>query len=88
MTRPVHPGEILRHDFMIPLGLDVVGLASKLCLPETLVRQIINQDCPMSSVFAERIVAAFGGDVQSWLNLQFEYDLHLTTPPVTKEPPQ
>lgn len=59
---PVHPGEVLREDFLIPLGLSVNALALPLSVPAT-------------ADTALRLAQYFGGDAASWLALQADYDL-------------
>jgi addiction module HigA family antidote len=73
--RPVHPGEILREDFLTPLGLSANGLAVALSVPATRIHEIVNERRGISADTAERLARYFGGDALSWLNLQATYDL-------------
>ena len=73
--RPVHPGEILREDFIIPLGMSVNALALALNVPATRIHEIIKERRSISPDTAERLARYFGGDAASWLNLQALYDL-------------
>lgn len=73
--RPVHPGEILREDYLIPLGLSANALAVALSVPATRIHEIINERRGISADTAERLARYFGGDAMSWLNLQATYDL-------------
>lgn len=73
--RPVHPGEILREDFLAPLGISANALASALCVPATRVHEIVNERRSITADTAERLARYFGGDAVSWLNLQATYDL-------------
>jgi addiction module HigA family antidote len=73
--RPVHPGEILREDFLTPLGLSANALAVALSVPATRIHEIVNERRGVSADTAERLARYFGGDALSWLNLQATYDL-------------
>jgi antitoxin HigA-1 len=76
--RPIHPGEVLREDYLLPLGLSVNALAKALHIPATRLHEIVKERRGVSSDTALRLARYFGGDAQSWLNLQTAYDLSLT----------
>lgn len=73
--RPVHPGEILREDFLAPLGMSVNALALALNVPATRIHEIVKERRSVTADTAERLARYFGGDAASWLNLQAVYDL-------------
>ena len=73
--RPVHPGEVLREDFLVPLDLSVNALATALRVPATRLHEIVNERRGISADTAARLARYFGGEAQSWLNLQNAYDL-------------
>lgn len=73
--RPVHPGEILREDFLIPLEMSASALALALNVPATRIHEIIKERRSITPDTAERLARYFGGDAVSWLNLQAQYDL-------------
>jgi len=73
--RPVHPGEVLREDFLLPLGMSAHALAVALRVPPSRVSDIILERRTVSADTAMRLARYFGGDAQSWLNLQTAYDL-------------
>lgn len=73
--RPIHPGEILREDFLVPLGLSVHALAKALRVPATRLHEIVNERRAITPDTALRLARYFSGDAKSWLNLQTEYDL-------------
>ena len=75
--RPIHPGEILREDFLAPLGLSVHALAKALRVPATRLHEIVNERRAITPDTALRLARYFGGDAKSWLNLQIEYDLKI-----------
>ena len=73
--RPVHPGEVLREDFLIPLGLSVNALALALGVPATRIHEIVKERRAVTADTAARLARYFGGDAASWLVLQANYDL-------------
>lgn len=81
--RPVHPGEILREDFLAPLDMSANALATALRVPATRIHEIVNERRGITPDTAERLARYFGGDAVSWLNLQATYDLK--TLPTRKE---
>lgn len=81
--RPVHPGEILREDYLTPLDMSANALAVALSVPATRIHEIVNERRGVSADTAERLARYFGGDAVSWLNLQAMYDIK--TLPTRKE---
>ena|SRR6266850_1330778 len=75
--RPVHPGEILREDYLIPLGLTASALAKALNVPAPRINDIVRERRSVTADMAMRLVRYFGGDARSWLNLQAAYDLRV-----------
>ncbi len=75
--RPVHPGEILREEYLVPAGLSVNALATALHLPASLLHEIIKERRSLTADTALRLSRYFGTDAQSWMNLQVNYDLRL-----------
>jgi addiction module HigA family antidote len=75
--RPVHPGEILREEYLIPLGLSANALARKLNVPAPRINDIVRERRGISADTAMRLARHFGGDARSWLNLQVAYDLRV-----------
>lgn len=73
--RPVHPGEVLREDYLKPLGLSVNALAKRLNVPTSRMNDIVLERRGVSADTALRLTRCFGGDAQTWLNLQAIYDL-------------
>ena len=73
--RPVHPGEVLREDYMKPLKLSANALAKLLHVPASRVNDIVLERRGVTADTALRLSRCFGGDPQSWLNLQSMYDL-------------
>ncbi|WP_353149331.1 HigA family addiction module antitoxin [Pollutimonas bauzanensis] len=82
--RPIHPGEILREDYLIPLGMSVNALSGTLHVPTTRMNEIVRERRGVTPDTALRLAAYFGGDATSWLNLQQAYDLKVTEAKVAK----
>jgi addiction module HigA family antidote len=74
--RPIHPGEILREDFLKPLGMSAHALAVALRVPAPRVNDIVRERRSVTPDTAMRLARYFGGNAQSWMNLQVAYDLH------------
>jgi len=75
---PVHPGEILREDFMKPLGLTINRLALDLRVPATRVGEIVHERRRITAETALRLARYFGTNAEFWLNLQNFYDLEVS----------
>jgi addiction module HigA family antidote len=73
--RPIHPGEILREEYLVPLGMSVNALANHLHVPVTRMNEIVRGRRGVSPDTALRLATFFGGDATSWLNLQQSFDL-------------
>lgn len=75
--RPIHPGEILREDYLAPLGMTANALATALHVTANRINDIVLERRGVTPDTALRLARYFGGDAQSWLNLQQAYDLKL-----------
>jgi antitoxin HigA-1 len=74
---PIHPGEILLHDFMEPLGLSQTALAKSLGVPPIRINHIIRGRRSVTADTALRLSRYFGTRPAWWLDLQTHYDLAL-----------
>jgi addiction module HigA family antidote len=74
---PMHPGEVLREEFLIPLDLSAGALAKKMSLPRTRIERIAAEEIGISADTALRLGKALGTTPQLWLNLQTDYDLQM-----------
>lgn len=72
---PVHPGDILKEEFMMPLGLSANRLALALGVPANRITQIISGDRGITAETAYRLAKCFGTSVEMWMNLQSRYEL-------------
>lgn len=75
--RPVHPGEILREDYLRPLGMSVNALSKALHVPATRINDVVLERRGVTPDTALRLARYFGGDARTWLNLQTAYDLKI-----------
>ena len=75
LIAPVHPGEILKEEFMVPLGLSANGLARAVRVPPNRISAIVNGERGLSADTALRLSKAFGTTAEFWLNLQKHYEL-------------
>ncbi len=72
---PVHPGEILREEYLLPLGLSAGALAKRLNLPRTRIERLAAQTTSMTPDTALRLGKFFATSPEFWMNLQTAYDL-------------
>jgi len=76
-TAPVHPGEILLEEFLIPLGISQYRLAKDISVPPRRVNEIALGKRSISADTALRLARYFGLSERFWLNLQSRYDLEV-----------
>ena len=76
--RAIHPGEILREEFLAPLGMSANALAIALRVPAPRVNDVVLERRAITPDTALRLAQYFGGDAESWMNLQITYDLRRT----------
>jgi len=74
---PIPPGEILREEFMRPLGISVSALARDIAVPANRISQIVNGKRALSADTALRLGKYFGVSPEIWLDLQSDYELRL-----------
>lgn len=78
--RPVHPGEVLREDYLKPLSMSANALAKALHVPASRINDIVLERRGVTADTAMRLTRYFGGaveDAQGWLNMQATYDFKL-----------
>ena len=73
--RPIHPGEILREEFLVPLGMSAHALAMELRVPAPRINDIVRERRAISPDTALRLSRFFSTTAQFWLNLQSSFDL-------------
>ena len=79
MTRlePVHPGEVLKRDFMEPFGLSATALAEAIGVTPARISEIVRGRRGITAETALRLARYFNTDARSWMNLQDRYELEI-----------
>jgi addiction module HigA family antidote len=70
---PIHPGEMLREEFMRPLGLSAGALAKALGVPRTRIERLVREETGLSPDTADLLAKYFGSSTEFWLNMQNRY---------------
>ncbi len=71
----IHPGEILREEFLSPLGIPAYRLSKELFIPQSRISEILKGKRRVTADTALRLSAFFGNSAKFWLNLQQDYDI-------------
>ena len=72
---PMHPGEVLREEFMVPMNLTAYAVAKACRIPRSRIERIAREDLGISGDTALRLGKVFGIDPRFWINLQARYEL-------------
>jgi addiction module HigA family antidote len=75
--KPLHPGEVLREDFLKPIGITAYRLAKDINVPVNRITGIVNEDRAISADTALRLGRYFGTSAKVWTGLQSDYDLEV-----------
>ncbi len=75
--KPMHPGEVLREEFLRPLKVSAGALAKACGLPRTRIERIASEQTGVSADTALRLAKALGTTAELWLNLQSDYDVQM-----------
>jgi len=75
MSDPCHPGEILKHEFLDPLGLSAIGLAKAIGVPRTRIERLVKEQTGVTPDTALRLSKALGTTPEFWVTLQANYDM-------------
>jgi antitoxin HigA-1 len=75
---PTHPGEVLREDFLRPLGMSQYALAKALGVPEMRISELVNGKRAITPDTALRLARYFGTSPEFWLGMQMTFDLEPT----------
>ena len=75
--KPMHPGEVLREEFLVRLEMSAGALAKACRLPRTRIERIAGERTGISADTALRLAKALGTSAQLWLNLQNDYDIQM-----------
>lgn len=82
---PVHPGEILREEYMVPLGISINRLSRDLHVPPNRISAVVNQKRGITTDTALRLARYFATTPQFWLNLQVLYELEVSRSLLAKQ---
>jgi antitoxin HigA-1 len=82
--KPMHPGEILREQFMVEFSLSINRLARDLRVPVTRISEIVNERRGITPDTALRLARYFRTTPEFWINLQISYDLDIARPTLPK----
>lgn len=74
---PIHPGEILREEFLKPMGISINRLARDIVVPPGRISEIVNGKRRITADTALRLARFFNVSAELWLGLQSEYDLRI-----------
>lgn len=74
-ARPMHPGEYLREEYLVPLGMSAGALAKRLNLPRTRIERIVKEEVGITPDTALRLARFFNTTPQFWMNFQQAYEL-------------
>lgn len=72
---PIHPGEVLREEFLAPMKLSPYAVARACGVPRTRIERLAREETPVTADTALRLARYFGTTAQFWMNLQAQYDL-------------
>lgn len=75
--KPLHPGEVLREEFLVPLNMSAGALAKACDLPRTRIERIASEQTGVTADTALRLCKALGTTAQLWLNLQNDHDVEV-----------
>ena len=76
---PIHPGEILREEYLAPLGLKPYTLAKMLRVPRTRIERLVAERTPVTPDTALRLAKFFDTTPQFWMNMQTSHDLAIAS---------
>ncbi|WFP73793.1 HigA family addiction module antitoxin [Mesorhizobium sp. WSM4906] len=74
-ARPIHPGEFLREEYLVPLRMSAGALARKLNLPRTRIERIVKEEVGLTPDTALRLARFFNTTPEFWMNFQKAYEL-------------
>jgi addiction module HigA family antidote len=81
----IHPGEILKEEFLDPMGISAYRLAKDTCIPQTRISEIIKGRRRITADTALRLAKYFGMSARFWLGLQDDFDIEEEETAIHKE---
>jgi antitoxin HigA-1 len=82
---PLHPGEVLREEFLKPLNLSPYAVAKACHVPRTRIERIVREEIGITADSALRLAKLFGTSAEFWLGLQADYDMETTRAKIVGE---
>ena len=82
---PMHPGEMLREEFLVPLAMSPYALARAIGVPRTRIERIVREETPITADTALRLGRFFRMTPEFWMGLQSQYDLRCAERGLTRE---
>ena len=82
---PMHPGEMLREEFMKPMGLTPYKIAKACGVPRTRIGRVVREELGISADTALRLAKFFGPSVGFWMNLQARYDVRMAEKAIARD---
>lgn len=82
---PIHPGEILREEFLAPLGMSAGALAKALRVPRTRIERLVREETPVTPDTALRLARYWGTSPDLWLGLQAQFDIETAQDAMTAD---
>jgi addiction module HigA family antidote len=82
---PMHPGEVLREEFLVPLGLSAYAVARACGIPRTRIERLTREETPVTADTALRLGRLFRMTPQFWMGLQSQYDLRCAERGLSRE---
>jgi antitoxin HigA-1 len=82
---PVHPGEVLREEFLVPMKLTPYAVAAKIGVPRTRIERLAREETPITADTALRLGKFFGTTPAFWMGIQAQFDLEATSDEIGRE---
>src|SRR5437763_7972262 len=82
---PIHPGEILREEFLLPMELTPYAVAQACGVPRTRIERLVREETPVTADTALRLAKYFGTTAAFWMGMQAQYDLERAEGEVSAE---
>jgi addiction module HigA family antidote len=82
---PVHPGEVLREDFLVPMKLSPFAVARAIGVPRTRIERLAREETPVTADTALRLAKYFGTTAAFWMGMQAQHDLEQAEDDLAKD---
>jgi antitoxin HigA-1 len=81
----IHPGEVLREDFLVAMNLSPYAVAKAIGVPRTRIERLVREETPVTADTALRLSRYFGTTASFWMGMQAQYDLETAADRIDKE---